>query len=108
MASALPLSLNRLISIQAPGTAQDETGQLIESWAEVAAPWASILTTGGLETIRAGAVGTTVKTSIRVRYRLDLTAAMRVVHGATVYKILAVLPDEARRQHTDLVCEVIQ
>lgn len=33
---------------------------------------------------------------------------MRVLHGETVYQIKAVLPDEARRDHVDLVCEVVK
>ena len=45
------------------------------------------------------------KVSIRIRYRTDLHAGMRVVHGATVYNIKAALPDFERQVHTDLVCE---
>lgn len=105
--SAFSQTLKHKISIQVRGTARDEGFQPIESWTEVAAPWGDILNTGGMETIRAGAVNSTVQTSIRLRYRTDIDASMRVVHGSKIYKILAVQPDERKRQHVDLVCERI-
>ena len=46
-----------------------------------------------------------MRASIRIRRRDDITAAMRVVHGAKVYDIKAVLPDEHGRGFLDLVCE---
>ncbi|WCM88843.1 phage head closure protein [Acidovorax sp. NCPPB 3576] len=102
-------SLNRRITIQKPGQLHDEWGSPIpgsENWVEVAKPWASIKNLSGLGAIKADAQASVVKTSIRIRYRTDITAGMRALHGATVYDINAVLPDEARREHVDLVCEV--
>ena len=99
--------LNRRILIQRPATARDEIGQPIPGWDDVAHCWASIKHLGGMATIRAGAESSTVKASIRIRYRTDIDASMRVVHGATVYQIMAVLPDERTRDYIDLVCEVI-
>lgn len=98
--------LNRRIAIQRPGTAQDAIGQPIDAWTDVAHLWASIRMQTGLGSIRAGADASTIPVSIRVRYRTDLDASMRVVHGATVYAVKAVMPDIAGRQFTDMVCEV--
>jgi SPP1 family predicted phage head-tail adaptor len=39
----------------------------------------------------------------RIRYRTDLTAAMRVLEGATPYDIVAVVPS-ANREWVDLYC----
>jgi head-tail adaptor len=33
---------------------------------------------------------------------------MRVLHGSTAFDIKAVLPDETRKTHVDLVCEVVK
>ena len=107
--SAFPLTLRHRVMIQAPTPGQDAAGQPIPvSWVDHRPAWANIRNTGGMESIRAGASTSAVQASIRLRYCRDLTAAMQVVHGAMKYKILAVLPDEDRRQHVDLVCEVIQ
>lgn len=97
--------LNSLVTIQKPGVGRDELGQPIEGWMDVANVWANISHKSGLETIRADAPVSSVRASIRVRYRTDMDATMRVVHGATVYDVLAVMPDATGRQYTDLVCE---
>lgn len=99
-------SLNRRIVIQRPGTTQDSIGQPIAAWSDVDHVWASIRMQTGLGSIRAGADASTIPVSIRVRYRTDLDASMRIVHGATVYAVKAVMPDEAGHQYTDMVCEV--
>ncbi len=100
--------LNRRITIQRHGTSEDEWGTpLPAGWVDVCRPWASIRNLSGLGVIRADAQTAVVKTSIRIRYRTDVAAGMRVLHGTTVCDIKAVLPDEARREFVDLVCEVV-
>ena len=99
--------LNRRCVLQAPGTAQDELGQPIPGWTDVATLWADIRMKSGLESIKAGAPVSVVQASIRVRYRAGITAGMRVVHNLTAYEILAVQPDVGGREYVDLVCQVV-
>lgn len=99
--------LNRKVSIRQRGTAQDAAGQPVETWTEIAAPWANIRQRSGAEALRGDRDVSIVQTSIRIRRRTDVTAAMRVYHGTTVYEIKAVLDDAANRETTDLVCEVV-
>jgi SPP1 family predicted phage head-tail adaptor len=104
--------LNRKVLIQKLVSGQDEAGQPVTNWENLITTgdgkvFANIKHLSGVETIKADAPTSAVKVSIRIRYRTDVTAAMRVVHGATTYEIKAVLPDEAGRQHVDLACEVI-
>ena len=85
----------------------DSIGQPIpNAWEKHCDAWASIRFMNGIESIKAGAQASTAKASIRIRYRDDLTTAMRVLHGAKVFEIVAVLPDEQKREHVDLVCEI--
>jgi len=101
--------LNRRVTIEKKGAGTDAWGQpLPDAWELVATVWASIKNLSGLGAIKADAAVSTVKTSIRIRWRTDVTAGMRVVHGATVYRIEAVLPDVQGREWVDLVCEVTQ
>jgi SPP1 family predicted phage head-tail adaptor len=100
-------SLNNLITIQQLAAGQDEIGQPVQTWSDFATEWADIRHQSGLETIKADAVTSTVRASIRIRYRSDLNSGMRVLHGATAYNILAVLPDLARKEYVDLACEVV-
>jgi SPP1 family predicted phage head-tail adaptor len=98
-------TLRHKVSIQELPSGSDANGQPLTDWVELCAPYADILGTGGLETIKGGAVTSIVKKSIRIRYRTNVTAGMRVVHGVTIYNILAVVPDERGRVYTDLICE---
>ena len=102
-------TLNRLVLIEQPEGGQDSVGQPNTGGDEVASVWADVRTQGGLESIRSGAEVSTIRASIRIRYRTDITAAMRVLDVASgaVYAIRAVLPDVQTREHLDLVCEVI-
>lgn len=100
-----PGKLKHLVTLQAPATGQDAAGQPLTGWVDVAQLWADIRSTGGLEAIKAGAITSVVHTSVRLRWRTGLNAGMRVLHGTTVYGVLAVLPDMAGRQYVDLVCE---
>lgn len=102
-----PGQLNRLVALQSRTAGVDALGQPVGAWAEVALVWASIRNQSGLQALRADQPVSIVQLSIRIRYRAGVNAGMRVVHGATVYEISAVLPDEAGRQWTDLVCQVV-
>lgn len=98
--------LNQRVTIQRQTQVQDAGGQLVDAWADVATVWADIRNPTGLGAIRADAQVSVVKTSIRIRWRTDIDAGMRLVHGMTVYDIGAVLPDHAGRTYVDLVCGV--
>ena len=99
--------LNSKVVIKQPAAVQDAAGQPIPTWTTLATVWANIRSLNGLETIKGGAEASVAKASIRIRYRADVTAAMRVVHGSTTYEIKAVLPDVAGKRHVDLACAVI-
>lgn len=100
--------LNNLLQIQAPATGTDELGQPVEGWTDFAQVWGNVRHMNGKEAINSGAVTSTVSASIRIRYRLDITAGMRVLAGSVVYQIKAVLPEMSRREFVDLVAELVQ
>ena len=99
--------LNRRCTLQSPSQSVDELGQPIPGWTDVATVWASIRHLSGVEAIKADAVTSTVRASIRIRYRAGVNAGMRVVHNLTAYNITAVMPDVGGREFVDLVCEVV-
>jgi SPP1 family predicted phage head-tail adaptor len=99
--------LNRRVVIKQPPVAQDSLGQPTGAWTDLATVWANVRYLNGVETLKADSPTSQSKASIRIRHRTDVTAAMRLVLGATVFQINAVLPDEQGKQYVDLVCEVI-
>lgn len=100
--------LNTLVTIQAPATGQDAIGQPLAGWVTLAQVWADVRHGNGLEVVKAGAPVSEIKASIRIRWRTDVTNAMRVLVGSTPYEVEAVIQDEARRVFTDLVCKVVR
>jgi len=96
-----------LVAIKTPPTGQDALGQPSGVWTSVCAPWADIRYLRGFEAIKAGKVTSTKTCSIRIGYRENITEGMRVYHAGVVYNITAVLPDLLKKEHVDLVCEVM-
>ena len=71
-----------------------ETMEPIEaSWVDVATLWAAITPLSGREFTQTKASQSEVVGRIVIRYRSDIRAAMRCIHGDRIYNIQAVLPD---------------
>lgn len=99
-------TLNTRVTIERKTGGINDWGEpLPEGWETHATVWANVKHLSGGEAIKADAVTSTVRASIRIRYRTGLDAGMRVVVDGSVYGIQAVLPDLVRREHVDLVCE---
>ena len=100
--------LSTLVTLQHQVAGADTLGQPSGSWQSLAAVRAHVRHASGVETIKAGAEVSTVRASVRIRKRADVTPAMRVQIGALVYAITAVVPADDGRLFLDLACEVRQ
>lgn len=100
--------LNNRVTLQTQSATQDALGQPVTTWTTLATVWANIKHSSGIESIKADALTSTVRASIQIRYRSDVTTGMRALVGTTKYNIIAALPDMEKREFTNLVCEVIQ
>lgn len=100
--------LDTRITIQRKTGGTDAWGApLPEAWEDYATIWANVRHLSGTESIKAGADVSVVRASIRIRWRQDITAGMRVVAGAAVYDIEAPLPGP-RREYVDLQAKRVQ
>jgi len=97
--------LRTLITLQAPTSETDSIGQPLTGWTNVADVYADIRHQSGMSAIKATADVSVNRVSIRIRYRV-VTPDMRVLQGATVFAIQAVLPD-SKRVFVDLVCQAV-
>lgn len=106
-------SLNQRVRLEQSSPTEDSWGQRTGGFATVATVWANVRMQTGAETIRADAVTSAVKASIRIRYREDVTSGWRAAHlgaGGAVratYDVQAVIPDPDR-QFVDLVCQEVK
>ena len=100
--------LRNLIAIQKLGTGVNEWNEPDpDSWVEHAKVWASVRHLSGTESIKAGVDTSTVRASIRIRWRTDITSGMRAVHMGNLYDIEAALPG-AKREFVDLACKLVK
>ncbi|MFM0326087.1 phage head closure protein [Caballeronia glebae] len=98
---------NRRITIQAKQSTTDELGQPSTSWVNVAVDVpANLLASTGKEYVASGEEISKAQVSMRIRWRTDITAAMRVLFDGGIFNIEAVLPDYAGRRSVDLACSV--
>lgn len=100
-------TLNTRIVISRRASGLDSWGQPSETWETVATVWASVLSPTGraaAEMLSADRQISATTYSMRIRWRTDVTAAMRVTQGSTVFDIAQVIPDIAGRRYVDLVC----
>lgn len=86
------------------------TGETEMVWSEVATVWAAIEPISAREFAASGALQSQVTTRIVMRFRDDVTAAMRVVHAPAgrvvrVYNIQGVLADlDSGQEYMTLPC----
>ena len=107
MMQAGRLSTRCVIQRRTGGT-NDWGEPLPEGWETHATVWSNVKHLSGSEAIKADAEVSTVRASIRIRFRSDITAGMRVLIGLAVYQIEAVMPDMGRREFVDLACKAVQ
>lgn len=99
--------LNKRVVIQARGDVKDETGAVTEAWANVIAVgngsvWARVKAQSGRQYMAARAEQNAVMTEITIRKRAGIEAQMRVLHGAKIYDVEAVLDTDPT--WTTLMC----
>jgi len=99
-------SLNRLVTVQRKSGDKDGLGQSTLIWIDFAVVWANIRYLSGKEYLVGQVEVSKAIASIRIRYREDITAAMRVLYRGAIYNIAAVLPDTQGREYVDLTVSI--
>jgi SPP1 family predicted phage head-tail adaptor len=94
------------LTFEKPVRIKDESGEVIvDQWIEAFTVWGSVEPISGREYLSAAEFRAGVTTRIRVRWRDDLDATLRIVHqDGTVYDIAAVLPVMGLHKEAQLMC----
>lgn len=87
--------LRHRVTIQRYELVVDDYGAPLhrESWKDVATVWASVEAMSGRDFFAARQEQSEVTHKVTIRYRGDVTAQMRVLHGGKIFGIVAPLPD---------------
>jgi len=97
-------ALRRRLTLEASSRSGDEAGAAATTWSNLGSVWAAVIPRTGREIVTADGQAARVTHEIEIRWRNDVTAAMRFRDGVTIYTVHAVHQrDELRRR---LVCLV--
>ena len=92
------------MTIQSKSESQDATGDPVESWSTLAAVWAEDVPLSASEHFAAHSFESRVSRRLRVRYRTDVTALMRVNIGSRYYDIEGVVDPDGKKRSLELYC----
>lgn len=84
--------LRHRVTIQRRATGSPDrtaSGAPDDTWIDVATVWAAIEPLRGREFLESQTINAAITVRIRIRYRAGIDAAMRAVHGSTVYALEA-------------------
>jgi SPP1 family predicted phage head-tail adaptor len=95
--------LNKRLVIEAPRRGMPEGGAAVVRWQQIAVIWAALQPKSGREVVTGDGQALLTTHDVWLRYRTDLTGAMRFRLGTRVFEIQSIRePDESKRW---LVCQ---
>lgn len=98
------------ITIKSPPvdpTDQDEYGQPVGAWVDVATLWASSEPLIGNEFYSAEAAQSKVEIKFRIRYNATITDKMRVYFNSIPYEILSLADIQSRNREMLIYCKKV-
>ena len=97
--------LRQRVTLQQRGNAEDELGQQVLTWSDIARVHASIEQLSGRELMTASAERAENTARITIRYMAGVVEKMRLLHGAVVYEITSVSDIDGRRRELQIMCK---
>ena len=85
--------LRHRVTLEEKQTVVNSFGESQDEWVHVANVWAAIEPLSAREYVQAEAMQSNVAARITIRWRPDLKASMRIVHGDTIYNPAGILAD---------------
>ena len=101
-------SLRHRVTIQRLTITQGPSGDLVETWADVATLWGAVEPLSGREYWQAQQVAAETSIRVRIRYRAGLDTTMRVIHDARTLEILSIVDPEERHAELQLMCRELK
>lgn len=95
------------IEIQQAVKLSDGMGGFTETWGQVCTVWASMRQESGKEMVNADKIQATRRVQYGIRYRTDIAANMRILHGSRTLNIIAVLDPAGTFERLDLIAEEV-
>lgn len=98
-------ALTQRLTLLAPTVTEDEHGQRVETYAQVAVVWAAVLSVRTQDQLAAQARDAVAEQRFRLRWRADVQGTWRVQWRGLTFEVLGVPVDVAgARVALDLLC----
>lgn len=97
--------LDQRLSLERPVETPDDIGGVSRAWAHVDDVWGQLTPVAGHEDFIAGREETTLTHRVLIRWRPDVTGAMRLRLGSRTFVIHAALDWDTRRRFMLLQCQ---
>lgn len=96
--------LKHRITIQKLTKLKDGFGAQVENWADFKSMWAEVYDRSGNQVFAQNQIQNEKSTRVRIRFRTDITTAMRVVFRGQAYDIQSILDVSGDRKFLELMC----
>ena len=94
--------LRHRITLQKNNPAPNSIGEAVDTWTDLATVWAAIEPLSGNRLFQAQQANSEIQGVVRIRYRSDVLATMRIVHIARYFQVLSIIDTEERHQELHL------
>lgn len=98
---------DRLITIQQNTETRDNVGGKADTWSTFAQIWAAYKPITGIENVNADRIEAKGMVNFIIRYRSDITNAMRISYDGQIYNIKSIT-ELTRRQYLTIETETIK
>ncbi len=101
-------TLRHKVTLQKPVDTQNTYGEPESRWQTVSSNiWASVSPLRGREYLTAQQLASEIESRIVMRYRLDVTAKMKILKGTDEYLIESIINPDERNRELELMCRRI-
>lgn len=97
--------LDQRLSLERPVDTPDDIGGVTRAWAAVDEVWARVTPVSGREDFNGEGEESVITHRVLIRWRPDVTGAMRLRFGSRVFAIHAAFDWDSRRRFLLLQCE---
>ncbi|MEO0618818.1 MAG: phage head closure protein [Pseudomonadota bacterium] len=97
--------LRHRLTLEMRNVESDDAGGEIVTWIGGATVWGEVTPLSGVEFLRQDRLASTLTHRVRLRYRDDVSAAVRLRLGGRIFEILSVRDVEERHRWLECLCE---
>jgi SPP1 family predicted phage head-tail adaptor len=81
----------------------NSTGETVDTWTDAFTVWAAIEPLTGSRLFQAQQANSEVKGVVRIRYRPDVIATMRMIYGSMILQVVSLMNTAERNEQIEIL-----